>query len=65
MREDICPRVLNATQLVTLSVKLPDGSIKQRKLTIRRSATFTWNRLIRASFITIGAMCALYASPAS
>ena len=30
-------------KLVTLSVKLPDGSIKQRKLTIRRGATFTWN----------------------
>jgi tRNA A-37 threonylcarbamoyl transferase component Bud32 len=30
-------------KLVTLSVNRPDGSIKQRKLTIRRGATFTWN----------------------
>ena len=30
-------------KLVTLSVKRPDGSIKQRKLTIRRGATFTWD----------------------
>jgi tRNA A-37 threonylcarbamoyl transferase component Bud32 len=30
-------------KLVTLSVKRTDGSTKQRKLTIRRGATFTWN----------------------
>jgi eukaryotic-like serine/threonine-protein kinase len=29
-------------KLVTLSVRLPDGKIKQRKLSIRRGDTFTW-----------------------